>query len=230
MSQTFEPFKNATAGIQSVVISFAAIATGVWAVYEFNVARADRQATLEESAMRDAIASTEAASLRIPVLRLDLSTEVLPTPEDNAVRHVHVEVRVENVGQRETVLDFYNDTSRSRPPTPLAFGRLERGLLTAGHTDWRVVTIDRYVLSSVPDSTSHYTYTAYTALRPGASETFRFMAVVEEPGVYLAHFSVRALDGAFDNMAGRMLTLPSDSTMTTAAEFNARSFVLVDAW
>jgi hypothetical protein len=153
----YERFNKIAGGIQSIVLSIAALVGGGWALYQFNTLQQAEKAQLDIEELRS----------KEPVVNIDLSASAVNVPATRGFgtawpkgTYLQMVATIRNDGKADTYLDFTNK--------PL---KLEHVLDPIGTIMADEVEVDN--LMGGP-----------TLCRAGSIEKLTFLAKIQAPGLY----------------------------------------------
>lgn len=160
-----ERFKDISAGIQSIVLSIAVVAGGIWTAYTFGVLR-----SVEE-------AKAKLESLTAPSLSIIIDTERVKGGSANRIGLI-VRVKVENTGGQNVDLDL-----RDRRETPLKLALVELG------NDGHLYAKKSYQPTNYMDiRDKSFDMTGVQAVQIKSKKILSYFVEVDAPGIYFVRF------------------------------------------
>jgi len=154
-----EKFNKIAGGVQSIVVSVAAMLGGGWALYQFHTLQQSEKARLDIEELRS----------KQPVLNIDLSPSIMHVPRvrtnlglQSERTYLRVVATIQNVGQANTYLDMSDE--------PLEVSHIVDPLGTV-----KAQEVEVSELNDVGD---------LVLCRAGSTTRFDFVAQIKYPGLY----------------------------------------------
>ena len=163
-----ERFRDILAGIQSIVLSIAVVAGGIWSAYTFGVLRSVEEAT------------AKLESLTVPSLSMAIDTERVKGKSAKWIGLI-VRVKVENTGGQNLVLDL-RDRGEGAPLKVTLVEPSNDGQLNAKKSYRPIYYKDI--------GAKNFAMTAIQGVQIKSKKILSYFLTVDSPGIYFIRFQV----------------------------------------
>jgi hypothetical protein len=175
MNIDYENLKNLASVIQSLVVSIGLILGGIWTLLTFRIFALKDKAEAELQKIKREISQIEQELSQSPVIQISMQAKQKDISQDSN-RYIEVDVVVENKGNKAANIKLSDNT-------PLTIARVEvsseNKVSEQTKNDIPIYYVEENIQTLVK-----------IKLRPGFSESYSFIARVDQPGIYLLTFKL----------------------------------------
>jgi hypothetical protein len=168
MNIDYENLKNLASVIQSLVVSIGLILGGIWTLLTFRIFALKDKAEAELQKIKQELSQS-------PVIQISMQAKQKDISQDSN-RYIEVDVVVENKGNKAANIKLSDNT-------PLTIARVEvsseNKVSEQTKNDIPIYYVEENIQTLVK-----------IKLRPGFSESYSFIARVDQPGIYLLTFKL----------------------------------------